>query len=182
MKIIKRSVVVAGAAAALPLFAATGASAAGSTATTHTTHHADTCSCTTNVTSDNGDVWAYDNLSRQFVVTTNSDGTYNVVLTDSGKFSAFAEPNNPDPSTYFPIKAQGAVKGTITFTVTSPNGPVGLPGQEPGTTSTTETVQQLFGGHASSIVDNAYTYTYTSGSQTYTQSSSTGITGDITGK
>jgi hypothetical protein len=161
------------------------ASAAGSgtvTATTHASHHPDTCSCTTNVTSSNGDVWAYDNLSRKFTVTTTGSGTYQVVISDSGSFAAFAEPNNADLTTNYPITANGSISGTITYDVSSTNPPVAsaLPAQEPGDVTTSAMINAIFNGGVTSIAGGAYTYTYKSGGQTYTQSSSTGISGNIT--
>jgi hypothetical protein len=163
------------------------AAAAGSgtvTASTHASHHPDTCSCTTNVTSPNGDVRAYDNLSRKFTVTSEaSPGTYQVVIIDNGSFAAFAEPNNADLSTFFPITANGSISGTITNDVSSTTPPVAsaLPAQEPGDVTTSAMISALFpGGNATIVGGGAYTYTYKAGGETYTQSSSAAITGNIT--
>jgi len=181
----KRLLVAAGAAAALPLLATATVSAAPATvkAVTHTQDHPDTCTCTTNTPSPGGSVWAYDNLSRQFAVTDNGGGSYTVVVTDTGSFKAFAEPNNADLG-FHPITATGSIKGTYTLAVVADQGPSAkaLPSQEPGDVSTTDTVQQLFQGHATTITGGDYTYTYKSGGDTYTQSSQAPfITGDITG-
>jgi len=134
------------------------------------------------VTSSNGDVWAYDNLSRKFTVTTTGSGTYQVVISDSGSFAAFAEPNNADLTTNYPITANGSISGTITYDVSSTNPPVAsaLPAQEPGDVTTSAMINAIFNGGVTSIAGGAYTYTYKSGGQTYTQSSSTGISGNIT--
>jgi hypothetical protein len=163
------------------------ASAAGSgtvMATTHASNHPDTCSCTTNVTSSNGDVWAYDNLSRKFTVTPETGpGNYQVVIVDHGSFAAFAEPNNPDLSTFYPIKATGSIDGTITYDVQSstPPDPSALPAQEPSDATTSEMISALFDGNATIVGGGAYTYTYKAGGETYTQTSTSPyITGDIT--
>lgn len=151
-------------------------------AVTHTSHHPDTCSCTTNTPSSNGDVWAYDNLARQFRVTYNGGIDYTVVVTDNGSFAAFAEPNNPDLSTFFPITAKGSIRGTITYDVQSLNSPSGLPAQVPSDMSTTATIQLLFNDPSAVVTGGDYTYTYTAGGDTYVQSSQPPfITGDITG-
>jgi hypothetical protein len=188
MKILK-GLVLAGAASAIPLmFAANAASATGTTvsAATHLLNRPDTCACTTNVSSDNGNVWAYDNLSRQFTVTDNGGGSYKVVITDNGRFKAFAEPNNPDPSHFYPIQANGSVSGTNTYFVQSNQPPVAsaVPSQIPNKVSTSDMIiQDLFkGGNASITGYGNYTYTYQSGTQTYTQTSTSPfITGNITG-
>jgi hypothetical protein len=155
------------------------------TAVTHASSHPDTCACTTDVTSANGNVWAYDNLARHFTVTPeNGPGNYQVTITDNGSFAAFAEPNSPDLSTFHPISANGSVRGTITYDVQSSNtpDPSALPAQEPGDVSTSDMISALFGGQASIVGGGAYTYTYKAGGDTYTQSSVSGITGDITGR
>src|SRR4051794_16873611 len=182
---IKRLLIAAGATAALPLLAATTVSASPGTvkAVTHAQDHPDTCSCTTNTPSPGGNVWAYDNLSRQFSVTDNGGGNYTVVVTDTGSFKAFAEPNNADLSTVFPITATGSIKGTYTLAVTASQGPSpqALPSQEPGDVTTTAMIQQLFQNSASNIAGGDYSYTYRSGRDTYVQTTSS-ITGDITGR
>ena len=154
-------------------------------AVTHTSDHPDTCSCTTDVLSANGYVWAYDNLSRQFTVTPESGpGNYQVVITDHGSFAAFAEPNNADLSTFYPITATGSIDGTITYDVysTTPPDPSALPAQEPGDVTTSEMISALFDGNATIVGGGTYTYTYKAGGETYTQTSSPPyITGDITG-
>jgi hypothetical protein len=172
--------------ALIPLIAMSGASAAAGgqsafKAVTHASMHPDTCICGSPVTSLNGPVWAYDNLSRQFTVVNNGDGTYDLTIVDHGSFTAFAEPNNPSSlTTYFPIEATGSIDGTISYVVTSSSGPVGLPSQVPGSLSTGDTILLLFGGNGSITGGGDYTYTYKAGGDTYVQNTS-GITGDITG-
>jgi hypothetical protein len=167
-----------------------GAAAGGSPASgrvkavTHTSNHSDTCNCGSNVSSANGPVWAYDNLSRQLTATLNSDGTYTVVVVDHGSFAAFAEPNNADHVTFFPIAANGSIDGTITYIVTSSQGPDAslLPSQVPSDQGTRATVLELFPSSGTPSVTGGgdYTYVYRAGGETYTQTTA-GITGDITG-
>jgi hypothetical protein len=146
MKLFK-GLLIAGAAAAVPLiFVANAASAAPATvkAMTHLSDRPDTTSAVTGVHSDNGDVWAYDNLSRQFTVTQTGANTYKVDIADNGSFSAVA-----DPVTGAPINANGSVKGTNTYFVTSSQGPVpsALPSQVGADVSTSQMIQHyLFGG------------------------------------
>jgi hypothetical protein len=169
MKIAK-GLLLAGAASAAPvMFMATTASAAPAQfkTVTHLANRADTCDCTTS----QGDVWATDNLSRQFTVTKNNiDGTYNVVATDNGSFVAFSQPDNADPYHNYPVNVSGTIQGTIAFTVQASQGPSDLPSQIPGSESTTEMIQQMFGGIASSAIQMTnYTYTYIAGAQVYSQ-------------
>jgi hypothetical protein len=196
MKLPKRLLAVAGVAtgAALPLlFAATAAHAAPATvkAVTHLSNRDDTCDCVTNTTDANGYVWAHDNMSRQFTVTNNQDGTYTVNITDNGSFTAFAEPNSQtSPGTYNPITASGSVTGTQTYIVTSPKqGPntSTLPSQISNGESTTQMIDGMFGLDPTTYFPTlrSYTYSYRSNNgSTYMQtfpSSGSGITGDITG-
>ncbi len=187
-RIVTTAVAAAGALALGTVMASAALAGTGppgtATAVTHASSHPDTCACTTDVTSPNGYVWAYDNLARKFTVTAeNGPGNYQVTVTDNGSFAAFAEPNNPDLTTFYPITANGSVRGTITYDVESPNSPdpSALPSQEPGDVSTSDMISALFGGTATIVGGGAYTYTYTAGGNTYAQSSLTGITGDITG-
>ncbi len=186
MTTLKRALIVATASAVLPLFVATAASAESATvkAVTHAANHPDTCACTTDELSSNGYVWAYDNLARQFTVTSEGGEIYTVVITDNGSFAAFAEPNNADLNTFFPITANGSIRGTITYTVQATEGPdpSALPPQMPGDVSTTEMINTLFQDSVIGPLSGGdYTYTYRAGGDTYVQSSSSGITGDITG-
>jgi hypothetical protein len=155
------------------------------TATTHLANRADTCACVTNVTSDNGDVWAYDNISRQFTVTDNGptgngSHTYTVAIADTGSFSAFADPNTGSA-----LKVNGSLTGTNQYTVTATQAPdpSGLPSQIPNSTGTGDMItNDLFHtGTATITAEGNYTYSYHAGNNTYTQTT-TGTTGDITGK
>jgi hypothetical protein len=148
------------------------------TATTHLSDRPDTCACTTN---NPDQVWAYDNMSRQFTITNNHDGHYTVAITDNGSFSASSEPNSKDLTINHPISANGSVKGTQTIDVTATAGPntSALPSQLPGSVSTSDMLSSLFPNGTIGQWD--YNYNYHAGNQTYTQTTSS-ITGDITGK
>jgi hypothetical protein len=164
------------AAAAVPLvLAATAATAAPATfkATTHLADRSDTCDCPAVV----GGVWAHDNLSRQFTVTPQPDGTYQVNITDNGSFAAIA-----DPVSGASLTVNGSVTGTQTYTVNSntpPNAST-LPSQIGSGTSTSDMIlNDLFhGGNASFTDSGTYSYTYTSGGHSYTQNTA-GFSGDI---
>jgi hypothetical protein len=185
-----KGLLVAGAAAAIPtMVAANAASAAPATvkAVTHLDDRADTCACVTNVSNDNGYVWAYDNMSRQFTVTpvTGQLNQYKVDIVDNGSFSAIAEPNNKDLTTAHPIKANGSVTGTQTYLVTSNDAPSAsaLPSHVGADVSTTNMIEHYLFANGT-IISGDYTYTYRAGNQLYTQSSTADpqITGNITGK
>jgi threonine dehydrogenase-like Zn-dependent dehydrogenase len=171
---------IAGAGALGLVVMGAGAALAGTgtvTAVTHASDHPDTTNASGPAcgTSDNGPTWAADNLSRQFSVTDNGNGTFTVVITDHGSFAGFADPN-----TCRPLTSNGPVEGTYTLTVTSPTGPdpAGLAPQYRGDVSTSSMVQDLFDGHATSIVGGFYSYSYQNGN--YVQDSN-GITGSIRG-
>jgi hypothetical protein len=129
------------------------------TAVTHASDHPDTTNASGPAcgTSDNG------------------NGTFTVVITDHGSFAGFADPN-----TCLPLTSNGPVDGTYTLTVTSSTGPdpAGLAPQYRGQVSTSSMVQDLFDGHATSIVGGFYSFSYQNGN--YVQDSN-GITGSIRG-
>jgi sugar (pentulose or hexulose) kinase len=147
------------------------------TAVTHASQHPDTTNAAGGVcgTSDNGPTWALDNLSRQFAVTDNGDGTFTVVVTDHGSFSGFA-----NPADCTPLTSNGPIDGTYTLTVTSATGPdpAGLKPQYTGAVSTTQMVRDLFDGTPTSIVGGDYYYSYQNGN--YVQDTQ-GISGEIRG-
>jgi hypothetical protein len=163
------------AAAAVPLvLAATAATAAPATfkATTHLADRSDTCDCPGVV----GGVWAHDNLSRQFTVTPQSGGNYQVNITDNGSFAAIA-----DPVSGVPLTVNGSVTGTQSYIVNSTKGPdaSALPSQIGDSTSTSEMIlNDVFHGNGSFVGGGTYSYTYTTGGHTYTQNTD-GFSGDI---
>jgi hypothetical protein len=162
---LKRAVAVMSLGAATTLgFAALPAVAAspnGVTVVTHTMNHPDTTSvagaCTG--TSDNGPVWAYDNLSLKFNVVSTGADSYSVTITAHGSFSAIA-----DPTTGACYTGHGSVDGWIEYDVTSTSAPD--PGnvltQQVGTTGQWDILaNQLFDGNAVFAGGGHYDYTYT---------------------
>jgi hypothetical protein len=154
MKLPKRLLAVAGVAtgAALPLlFAASAANAAPATVkvVTHLTNRADTA--------PSGNVWAYDNMSRQISLTNNGKGDYTVNVTDNGTFSAFA-----NPVTGAPINATGSLTGTESWDVTGVTSvnANGLSSQTPASVDTPTMIEDLLPGSNPNIT--AYTFTYRS--------------------
>jgi hypothetical protein len=135
-----------------------------------------------------GPVWAYDNLSKQFVITKTGDNLYTVVETVHGSFTAFSSPNTGDPVNNTPINVTGSVDGTNTYyeySTVAPD-PANLPSQEPSSTHTGDMISSLFHGQN---VDqpgsgNAWVFTYKAHGQTMTQTylDPTGASwGNITG-
>jgi len=152
-------------AAAAPALASTGPGSI--QAVTHSAQHADTTSAAGSATTDSpgGPVWAYDNVAEQFTVTQTGTGTYHVDVTVNGSFKGFADPRlategSSDPGG--PLTSAGSVKGTISYTVTSPVGPDRklLPAQEPDGTGLGTALRQLFGGQATSVVPGSYDFQY----------------------
>jgi hypothetical protein len=148
-------------------------------AVTHASSHPDT----TNVSgpgtacgsSSNGATWAFDNLARQFRVTSAGTNEWTVVITDNGSFSGFA-----DPATCSALTSNGSIRGTITFDVQSATAPDPsrlAPGYV-GDVSTTQMVNDLFDGQATSVNGGDYFYSYQNGN--YVQDTS-GTTGDVVG-
>jgi hypothetical protein len=133
------------------------------TANTHLNNHTDTTSVPTGVTSDNGPVWAYDNITEKYTVTTKTapsgttPGTYLVKIDVVGSFHGFANPRtqgemdalgltSPDPGAA--LDSAGSVKGTISYNVTATQAPDAslLPGQSPSDATLSQNINLLFGG------------------------------------
>jgi len=141
------------------------------TAVTHTMNHPDTTSvsgpCTG--TSDNGPVWAYDNLSLNYSSLNTGVDTYSVTITAHGSFNAIA-----DPTTGACYSGHGSVSGVIEYDVTSitPPDPGNVLTQQISTTGQWSILaNQLFDGNAVFAGGGQYTYTYTMvNGAVYTQS------------
>jgi hypothetical protein len=115
------------------------------------------------VTSPNGNVWAYDNISRQITDTNNGHGDYTVNVTDNGSFSAFAQPNNKDQNTFYPISATGSLKGTEVWDVTGVQSvdAAALSSQTPDGVSSTQMIEDLLPGandSTTNLVSYAFSY------------------------
>jgi hypothetical protein len=138
------------------------------TANTHLNNHPDTTSAsgTATVPSPGGPVWAYDNITEKFTVTPGTAaGTYSVTVDIVGSFHGFADPRlvsegSSDPGG--PLVSDGSVKGSISYTVTSPNAPDPslLPGQSASDATLSQNITALFGGTVTFVGFGPYTFTY----------------------
>jgi hypothetical protein len=161
--------VPAGALMALPMVAASATPSGIVMATTHSSNHPDTTdkSGPGTIYSDNGPVWAYDNLSLQLSAAPGTPGIYEVTVIAHGSFSANADPNNGVIYT-----GTGSVNGTLSYEVssTTPPSAKNLPAQEPGSAQMSAIVNDLFGGKATNVAMNSYSFSYTPiDGGTYTQ-------------
>jgi hypothetical protein len=202
---------VAAAAVAVPLAGAASASAAtvpGAVhAVTHSAQHLDTTSGPVIGAlrpSDNGPVWAYDNLSEQFTVVPDGGSNYKVSIDVTGSFQGFADPGangqsvnslgNPIGNYSQPLDSSGPVHGTISYEIQSSQAPdaKNLPAQELPGTGLGVAIGQLFGeADGLSIFNPAHVgpAQYVSGGSDYVFSyqngnyvqDGTGIHGDVTG-
>ena len=159
---LKGFIVASGLVALLPLAGATSASAAPARtvkAVTHAQDHADTTSlsgpCT--ASSDNGPVWAYDNLSLQLSAVSDGTDSYLVTITAHGSFAAFADPNTGDC-----VSTHGSVDGSLNYEVSSPTAPdpANLPAQVSGSLGQGQILNQFFGGNATITGGGHYSYAY----------------------
>jgi hypothetical protein len=125
---------------------ATSASASTTTFVTHSVQHRDTTNVPVQGRSDN--VWAYDNLSEQFKIVSQTGDVYDVQYTAHGSFAALA-----DPTTGAPASFNGATDTTYQITVTSPDGPnaANLPAQMPPSSGIGAAVTDLFGSSATYV-------------------------------
>jgi hypothetical protein len=151
------------------------------TANTHLNNHPDTTSASGSATtpSDNGPVWAYDNITEKFTVTPEtSPGNYLVSVSIVGSFHGFADPRlttegSSDPGG--PLVSDGSVKGDIAYDVQAAVGqlpdPSNLPGQSPSDATLGQLVKQLFDGKATVLGQHGpYSFTYHQiAGQDYTQ-------------
>lgn len=130
-------------------------------ANTHVHNVADT----TNVsgdhtgTSDNGPVWAYDNLERTITATQTGTDTWAVRIDSQGSFSAIA---NPLDGNVWTGGNSGSVTGSVNYTVTSTKTPdaTNISGDLPDGTSSTKTLKLLFGDDNATVVGKTYHFDY----------------------
>ncbi len=166
---MRKVLIAATAVAALAVPALASAAQPSVKAVTHALNHPDTTSVATGVTSDNGPVWALDNLSIQLTATPETTpGNYSVTITTHGSFAALANPITGDA-----YSGNGSVDGTIQYDVSSLNqqpDPANVPAQQPqatisnnvasGSTSLSDMVKQLVDNQASIVGGGGYTFTY----------------------
>jgi hypothetical protein len=130
-------------------------------ANTHVHNVADT----TNVsgdhtgTSDNGPVWAYDNLERKITATQTGTDTWAVRIDSQGSFNAIA---NPLDGNVWTGGNGGSVTGSVNYTVTSTKTPdaKNINGNLPDGTSSTKTLKLLFGDDNAIVVGLTYQFDY----------------------
>lgn len=141
----------------------------------------------------NGAVWAYDNATEKFTVTTvtaptgTTPGTYQVAIDYVGNFHGFADPGRDgttDPNAGYgaPLVSDGSVKGIISYRVQATQDPnaANLPGQSPSDAHLSDNINLLFGGNVvpGSIVQSGpYSFSYQNGN--YVQADT--IKGDVQG-
>ena len=156
-------------------------------ATVHMAQHLDTTNVAGDATkpSDNGPVWAYDNLSVKVIVFpagyANQNGQVDIVhLAYHGSFKGFA-----NPLTGNALTSAGSVDGTYEVTVSSslPPDPANLPTTMNGPVSTTTMLKTLFGDPNALVEGGPYAFYYQNGNyfQGYDGTTST-ITGFIRGR
>jgi len=81
------------------------------------------------VSSDNGPVWASDNITRNITITPSGPDQWTVTFVENGQYNAFADPNTGNAWT-----GTGNMHGTVSYTVASHSAPItaNLPASLPG--------------------------------------------------
>ena len=110
-------------------------------------------------TSDNGPVWAYDNLERKITATQTGTDTWAVRIDSQGSFNAIA---NPLDGKVWTGGNGGSVTGSVNYTVTSTKTPdaKNINGNLPDGTSSTKTLKLLFGDENADVVATTYQFDY----------------------
>ena len=96
-----------------------------------------------------GSVWAIDDATDTYHVTPLGNNQYKVDRMVNGTFAAFAQPNSGQPlAPALSTPVDGQFHGTISYVVTSANGPDAskLPAEEPMATGSHAQLEQLFPG------------------------------------
>jgi hypothetical protein len=132
-----------------------------------------------------GAVWAIDDVTDTYHVTPLGNNQYAVDRMVNGTFEAFAQPNSGLPTaSLLDPSVKGQVHGTISYVVTSVNGPVGnLPSQEPTATGSHAQLLQLFPDASNISGGNDWVFAYHAAHGSMTQRYDTDPTtwGNITG-
>jgi hypothetical protein len=122
--------------------------------------------------SDNGYVWALDTYGSTLSALPDGTNTWKVTIQDKGSFAGFADPN-----TCTAMESKGSFLFLYEVTVTSPTAPVPADLHSSYTTeSTTQMVQDFFGGAATNVAGGDYFAVYQGGD--YVQNG-TDIYGDV---
>ena len=160
-------------------------------ASTQVNHVPDTTSGTaTEVPSQFGPVWAYDDVTKTFRITPDGGGNYTVTMLVNGTFTAFDEPNTGNLTTFTPLNPNvtGQLHGTNVYHVHSDVAPDPslLPAQEQDGTGTGAMLNQLFGGNQKDLGGDSgnlwvFSYHAAGGSMTQRYDTAPSTWGNITG-
>jgi hypothetical protein len=165
------------------------------TANTHLNNHPDTTNGSGGgslISTPNGAVWAYDNETTKFTVTSQGGNQYLVSIDIVGSFHGFADPGvkgTTDPTQGYgaPLTSDGSVKGTIAYEVTATQAPdpANLPGQSASDAHLSTLINQLFGDsvvldvNGNPLISQVGDYSFSYQNGNYVQAAT--ITGDVTG-
>jgi hypothetical protein len=118
----------------------------------------DTTTVPTGVDSDQGPVWAYDNMTRVITAKANADGTWTVTFAEGGTYNAIA-----NPLTGLAWPHVGLFGGHISYIVSSAGTPkaANLPRTEPASATHGSIMGQFFGGAPVTVTGGGhYSYSY----------------------
>ena len=117
----------------------------------------DTTTVPTGVNSDQGPVWAYDNMTRMITAKANADGTWTVTFAEGGSYNAIA-----NPLTGAAWKHTGLFGGHISYIVSSTGTPkaANLPRTEPASATHGSVMGQLFNAPVTVTGGGHYSYSY----------------------
>jgi hypothetical protein len=131
-----------------------------------------------------GPVWATDTYTDKFQIKALGNNNYSVQRQANGTFTAFAEPNTGSATAVL-INVTGQFHGTISYTVSSTQGPTGkLPAKEPiGTTGGSAVLYQIFGQDATISGGTDWVFAYNTATSRMVQAWNTDPStwGNITG-
>lgn len=132
-----------------------------------------------------GPVWAIDNITDKFQVTSLGNHVYKVDRLAKGTFVAFAEPNTGLPTVTPLDNVKGKLSGMNSYVVTSSAGPdvSAVTSPEPLGTSSTDVLHQLFGADAVVTGGDTWVFGYHTKTSDMVQSYNTdpSVWGNITG-
>jgi hypothetical protein len=117
----------------------------------------DTTTVPTGVNSDQGPVWAYDNMTRVITAKANADGTWTVTFAEGGSYHAIA-----NPLTGHAWKHTGRFGGHISYIVSSAGTPkaANLHHAQPASATHGSIMAQLFGATVAVTGGGHYFYSY----------------------
>jgi hypothetical protein len=117
----------------------------------------DTTTVPTGVNSDQGPVWAYDNMTRVITAKANADGTWTVTFAEGGSYNAIANPLTGDAWEH-----TGLFGGHISYIVSSTGTPkaANLHHTEPASATHGSIMGQLFNAPVTVTGGGHYSYSY----------------------